>query len=119
MLPVSAPFHCSLLVGAGEKLGHELENVEFSDMNIPVITNVTADYVAKKEDIAPLLVKQVSSSVRWEESVRRMLADGVDTFIEAGPGKTLSGFVRKISRDAAVYNVEDVQSVKKLEEGLC
>lgn len=119
VLPVSAPFHCSLLVGAGEKLGHELENVEFSDMNIPVITNVTADYVAKKEDIAPLLVKQVSSSVRWEESVRRMLADGVDTFIEAGPGKTLSGFVRKISRDAAVYNVEDVQSVKKLEEGLC
>ena len=84
MLPVSAPFHCSLLVGAGEKLGHELENVEFSDMNIPVITNVTADYVAKKEDIAPLLVKQVSSSVRWEESVRRMLADGVDTFIAGG-----------------------------------
>lgn len=119
MLPVSAPFHCSLLKGAGEKLALELEGVEFSDMNIPVITNVTADYVADKKDIAPLLIKQVSSSVRWEESVRRMIADGTDTFIEAGPGKALSGFVKKISRDVAVYNVEDVQSVKKLEESLC
>lgn len=118
MLPVSAPFHCAMLIGAGEKLAKELENVEVSDMNIPVITNVTADYVSSKEDIKPLLIKQVSSSVRWEESIRRMIADGVDTFIEIGPGKALSGFVKKVSRDVKVFNVEDIASLEKTLEGL-
>lgn len=117
-LPVSAPFHCSLLTGAGEKLAKELENVEVSDMQIPVITNVTADYVASKEDIKPLLIKQVSSSVLWEDTIRKMLADGVDTFVEVGPGKALSGFIKKITKDVNVYNVEDMASLEKTLEGL-
>ena len=117
-LDVSAPFHCSMLIGAGEKLAKELENVEVRDMNIPVITNVTADYVPSKDDIKPLLIKQVSNSVRWEDSIRRMLSDGVDTFVEIGPGKALSGFIRKITKDARVYNVEDMASLEKTLAGL-
>lgn len=117
MLPVSAPFHCSLLTGAGEKLSKELENVEVKEMQIPVITNVTADYVKNKEEIKPLLIEQVSNSVLWEDTIRRMLADGVDTFVEIGPGKTLSGFVKKISKDVKIFNVEDMASLNKtLEE---
>ena len=117
-LPVSAPFHCEMLIGAGEKLAKELENVEISDMQIPVITNVTADYVASKDDIKPLLIKQVSNSVLWEDTIRRMLSDGVDTFVEVGPGKALSGFIKKITTDVAVYNVEDMASLNKTLEGL-
>ncbi len=117
-LAVSAPFHCSMLVGAGEKLAKELEKVEVKDMQIPVITNVTADYVASKEDIKPYLIKQVSSSVLWEDSVRRMIDDGVDTFVEVGPGKALSGFIKKISRDVRVFNVEDMDSLEKTLQGL-
>ena len=112
MLPVSAPFHCSMLIGAGEKLAKEMENVTFGEMKVPLITNVTADYVASAEDIKPLLVSQVSSSVLWEKSVNRMLADGVDTFIEVGPGKALSGFMRKIDKEAVVFNVEDMKSLE-------
>lgn len=118
MLPVSAPFHCEMLIGAGEKLAKELENVEVSDMQIPVITNVTADYIASKDDIKPLLIKQVSNSVLWEDTIRKMLADGVDTFVEVGPGKALSGFIKKITKDATVYNVEDMASLEKTLEGL-
>lgn len=118
MLPVSAPFHCELLVGAGEKLAKELENVDVKDMKIPVITNVTADYVGSKDEIKPLLIKQVSNSVLWEDSIRKMLADGIDTFVEVGPGKALSGFIKKITKDAAVYNVEDMASLEKTLEGL-
>lgn len=117
-LAVSAPFHCSMLTGAGEKLAKELENVTVSKMNIPVITNVTADYIASEADIKPLLVRQVSSSVLWEDSIRRMLSDGVDTFVEVGPGKALSGFIKKITKEAAVYNVEDMASLEKTVEGL-
>ena len=118
MLPVSAPFHCSMLEGAGEKLSKELENVEISDMNIPVITNVTAEYVENKDVVKELLKKQVSNSVKWEESVRKMIADGVDTFVEVGPGKTLSGFIKKIDKEIAVYNVEDIASLDKTLEAL-
>lgn len=118
MLPVSAPFHCSMLIGAGEKLAKELENVNVSDMKIPVITNVNADYVADKDDIKPLLIKQVSNSVMWEKTIVKMLDDGVDTFVEVGPGKALSGFIKKISKEVAIYNVEDMASLNKAIEGL-
>ena len=118
LLPVSAPFHCSMLTGAGEKLAKELENVEISDMNIPVITNVTAEYVENKDVVKELLKKQVSNSVKWEESVRKMISDGVDTFIEVGPGKTLSGFIKKIDKEISVYNVEDIASLDKTLEAL-
>ncbi len=117
-LAVSAPFHCSMLKGAGEKLEKELEGVNIGEMKIPVITNVTADYIKASEDIKPLLVKQVSNSVLWEDSIRRMILDGVDTFVEVGPGKALSGFIKKIDKEVAVYNVEDMASLEKTLEGL-
>lgn len=118
MLPVSAPFHCSMLKGAGEKLKRELDNVPVSDLTVPLITNVTADYVKSKDEIKDLLVRQVSSSVLFEKSLRRMLADGVDTFVEVGPGKTLCGFVKKITKDANVYHVEDMQSLEEMKTAL-
>ena len=114
-LKVSGPFHSQLLVGAGEKLAIELENVEIHDIQIPYIANVTADYVTDKSEVKSLLQKQVSSSVKWQQSVERMIADGVDTFIEIGPGKTLSGFMRKINKDMKVYNVEKVEDLEKLD----
>lgn len=119
MLPVSAPFHCSMLKGAGEKLEKELENVAVHPMDIPLISNVTADYVKSQEDIKLYLVRQVSSSVLFEDSLRRMLDEGVDTFIEIGPGKALSGFVKKINPDVTILNVEDVASLEKVKETVC
>ena len=116
MLNVSGPFHSGMLAEAGEKLGEFLENVEISDPQIPYVANVTASYVTDKAEVKSLLARQVSSSVRWEQSVRAMLADGVDTFIEIGPGKTLAGFMRKITRDAKVVNIETLQDVKALKE---
>ena len=116
MLNVSGPFHSGMLVEAGEKLGEFLENVEISDPQIPYVANVTASYVTDKAEVKSLLARQVSSSVRWEQSVRAMLADGVDTFVEIGPGKTLAGFMRKITRDAKVVNIETLQDVKALKE---
>lgn len=113
-LKVSGPFHSKMLIGAGEKLAKELETVAIHEIRIPYIANVTADYVTRTEDVKPLLEKQVSSSVKWQQTIERMLADGVDTFIEIGPGKTLSGFMRKISRDVKVLNVEKVEDLDKL-----
>lgn len=118
MLPVSAPFHCSMLKEAGLKLEKELENVNVYDMLLPLITNVTADYLKNKDEIKPTLLKQVSSSVRWEECMRRMIADGVDTFVEVGPGKALCGFMKKIDKEVKIYNVEDMASLEMTLEGL-
>lgn len=112
-LKVSGPFHSQMLAGAGEKLAKELEEVTIHEIQIPYIANVTADYVKDMQDVKPLLQKQVSSSVKWQQSVERMLADGIDTFIEIGPGKTLSGFMRKINRDVKVLNIEKVEDLEK------
>jgi len=112
-LKVSGPFHSEMLVGAGEKLAKELETVTIHEIQIPYIANVTADYVTRTEDVRPLLEKQVSSSVKWQQTIERMLADGVDTFIEIGPGRTLSGFMRKIDRNVKVLNVERVEDLQK------
>lgn len=117
-LPVSAPFHTSFLKSAGEKLAGELDKVEFKDLKVPLITNVTGDYVKSSADIKDLLVRQVSSPVMFEASLRRMIADGVDTFIEMGPGKALSGFVKKIDRSLNIYNVEDMATFEKLKAAL-
>ena len=114
-LKVSGPFHSPLLIGAGERLAKELENIEIHDIRIPYIANVTADYVTDKADVKPLLEKQVSSSVKWQQTVERMIADGVDTFVEIGPGKTLSGFMRKINKEMKVCNVEKVEDLEKLD----
>jgi len=111
MLPVSAPFHCSLLKPAGEKLAGELEKIELNDMNIPVVTNVTAEYILDKSKVKDLLIRQVSNSVYFEKSIRNMIDDGVDTFVEIGPGKTLIGFVKKINRQVKTLNVDDIESL--------
>lgn len=118
MLNVSGPFHSKMLTGAGEKLGEVLALVEVHKPEIPYVANVTASYVTEADEVKPLLTKQVSSSVRWQQSVETMLADGVDTFIEIGPGKTLAGFMRKIDRSAKVYNVEKLEDVQKVVEAL-
>lgn len=118
MLNVSGPFHSKMLTGAGEKLGEVLASVEVHKPEIPYVANVTASYVTEADEVKPLLTKQVSSSVRWQQSVETMLADGVDTFIEIGPGKTLAGFMRKIDRSAKVYNVEKLEDVQKVVEAL-
>lgn len=117
-LNVSGPFHSYLLAEAGEKLGKVLESVEVHNPVIPYIANVTADYVTEASQVKPLLVRQVSSSVRWEQSIRKMLADGVDTFIEIGPGKTLTGFMRKIDRDAKAMNIEKLDDIEKVQEAV-
>lgn len=107
-LKVSGPFHSQMLLEAGEKLSEVLEGVELCEFTTPYITNVTADYVTSTKEVKELLCRQVSSSVRWQQSVERMIADGVDTFVEMGPGKTLSGFMRKINRDVKMYNIENM-----------
>lgn len=117
-LKVSGPFHSAMLSGAGEKLGEALKDVTIHPIAIPYITNVTADYVTNTDDVKGLLEKQVSSSVRWQQTIEKMIADGVDTFIEIGPGKTLTGFMRKISRDVRVFNVEKPEDLEKVVEGL-
>ena len=111
-LKVSGPFHSRMLTEAGKKLGQVLENVSVSKPQIPYVANVTAQYVTDAESVKPLLEKQVSSSVRWQQSVEMMIADGVDTFIEIGPGKTLSGFMKKINRNVKVLNIEKIEDIR-------
>lgn len=118
MLNVSGPFHSKMLTGAGAKLGEALAHVEVHTPVIPYVANVTAQYVTDAQEVKPLLTKQVSSSVRWQQSVETMLADGVDTFIEIGPGKTLAGFMRKIDRTAKVMNIEKLEDVERVVEAL-
>lgn len=118
LLNVSAPFHCSLLKPAGEKLQKELESITVNPMQVPVATNVTGKLVESEKDIKDLLVKQVSSSVLWEDCVATLIQNGVDTFVEIGPGKVLSGFVKKIDKTAKVLNVEDNASLAQTLESL-
>lgn len=117
-LNVSGPFHSAMLQGAGEKLGRVLEDVTVQDISIPYITNVTADYITDKNQVKDLLIRQVSSSVRWQQSIERMIKDGTDTFIEIGPGKTLSGFMRKIDRNVLTYNIETMEDLEKVKTAL-
>ena len=116
LLSVSAPFHTSMLKPAAEKLEIELQNITLSDMDVPVMTNVTGDYIRSKHDIKATLKLQVMSSVLWETIIRNMIKDGVDTFVEIGPGKVLSGFVKKIDRKLTVVNIEDIASLDKAVE---
>ena len=117
-LKVSGPFHSSMLAGAGKKLGEVLEPVVLTEHSIPYVTNVTASYVERTEESKDLLVRQVSTSVRWQQSVENMIAAGVDRFVEIGPGKTLASFVKKISREVSVYNVNTWESLEGLKEYL-
>lgn len=122
MLNVSGPFHTSLLKPAADKLKEELKNIELKDMTIPVVTNLTAEVVEDKNQVKDILTKQVMNPVKWEQSVKKMIELGVDTFVEMGPGKTLSSFVKKAAKevgaDAAIYNVEDLKTLEKTLGGL-
>ena len=112
-LPVSAPFHSTLMKPAAERLKEVLDKIEFRDAKFPVFSNVTAEPVVKAEEIRALLVKQAASPVKWEMSMHRMIKDGFDTFVEVGPGKVLTGFTRKIDRAMNALNVEDMTSLEK------
>ncbi len=117
-LNCSGPFHSPMLIGAGEKLEKALEAVKFGSLKVPYAANLTADYVTDTKDIKELLTKQVYSPVRFEQSVRRLISDGVDTFVEIGPGRTLSGFVKKIAKDMGVeaVNIKNVEKPEDLKE---
>ncbi|HIS80851.1 MAG TPA: ACP S-malonyltransferase [Candidatus Scatomonas merdavium] len=112
-LNVSGPFHSPLLIPAGEKLMEALDQIQFTPLSIPYVTNVTAEPVTDIGKTKELLKVQVSSSVRWQQSMEYMLANGVDTFVEIGPGRTLAGFLKKIDRSAVVYNVSCLEDVDK------
>lgn len=117
-LSVSAPFHSSLLKPAADNLKNELDKVQINDMAIPVLTNVHGNYIDNKDQIKDLLVKQAMSPVLWENIINRMIEDGIEVFIELGPGKTLTGFLKKINRKATALNVEDMKSLNNTLEVL-
>lgn len=114
LLPVSAPFHSALMVPAGERLRQVLETLDFAAMETPVVTNVEAAPNQDRSRIKDLLVTQVSAPVRWDESVRRMVDDGVTSFVEIGPGKVLSGLVKRINKEVRTANIEDTQGLNAL-----
>ncbi len=117
-LNVSGPFHSKMLEGAGEQLAEELAKVEIGELTAPYISNVTAEYVIDKEEVRELLKRQVSSSVKWQQTIELMASEGVDTFIEIGPKKTLSAFLKKIAPQLKSYHVETVKDMEELLETL-
>lgn len=117
-LKVSGPFHSPLLKPAGEELLKEMESILFSPLTIPYVANATAELVTDSAQIKTFFAKGISSSVRWQQSIETMLENGIDTFIEIGPGKTLAGFMRKIAPQATVYNVSSWEDVAMVEDKL-
>jgi [acyl-carrier-protein] S-malonyltransferase len=111
ILPVSAPFHSALMIEAQEKLKKDLLETEMSSLRVPLVTNVDADTIETADEARDALVRQVSMPVRWEESVRLMIDEGVNTFVEVGPGRVLTGLLRQIERSVAALNVEDEKSL--------
>ncbi len=111
-LNVSAPFHCALMMPAQERLAAALEDVVFEDLRLPLVTNVDASIIGTGDDARDALVRQVSSPVRWLESMELLISEGVETFIEVGPGKVLSGLLRQIKREARCLNVETAESLR-------
>jgi [acyl-carrier-protein] S-malonyltransferase len=111
-LPVSAPFHCALMMPAQERLAGDLARLSFTAPAVPVVNNVDAAVVRAADPCRDALVRQVSGTVRWQESVERLVREGVDTFVEVGPGTVLSGLVKKIDRGVRVFGVEDPASLE-------
>lgn len=118
-LKVSGPFHTELLKAASEKLTDEMNNLEFTDPVIPYYSNVEATLVTGADGIKEMLAKQMISSVCFWQSIEKMIEDGVDTFVEIGPGKSLSGFVKRINKEVKVINIDKVDDLVKLEEITC
>jgi len=114
LLPVSAPFHSPLMKPAGARLERALEEITVKDLNIPVVTNVEAEINTLKDRVKPLLVAQMSSPVRWEESMRKMIKEGIEKVLEIGPGKVLSGLMKRIDPNIEIKNIEDIQTLKKI-----
>jgi [acyl-carrier-protein] S-malonyltransferase len=113
MLPVSAPFHCSLMAPAGARLAPELEAATVSDPKIPVVRNVDAGVTRKAEDVRPFLLRQVASPVRWTQCVQRLASEGATAFVEVGPGRVLSGLLRRIMKEARGQSIEDPAGLDK------
>jgi len=111
LLNVSGPFHSAMLKDAGRKLADALKNVEIHPIEIPYISNVTAEYVTETEQVAELLTSQISAPVKWQQSVEKMIENGINIFIEIGPGKTLTGFLKKINRNIQSFNIEKVEDL--------
>lgn len=111
MLPVSAPFHSALMTPAQERLAEDLQKTEFAPLRVPLVTNVDADTIETGAEAREALIRQVTAPVRWEESVRTLIDDGVNTFVEVGPGRVLTGLLRQIERSVAALNVEDEKSL--------
>lgn len=116
-LKVSGPFHSALLVKAGEQLLETLKTVTVSEAQIPYITNVTADYVKDMGQVKNLLARQVSSPVRWQQTIERLIADGAEEFVEIGPGKTLSGFMRRINSVVKTCNIDKMEDFNNYVKG--
>jgi [acyl-carrier-protein] S-malonyltransferase len=117
-LKVSAPFHCALMKPAQDRLAPDLQALNFNEPAMPVVTNVDARATTAPDQLRDALVRQVSAPVRWVESMQLLMSHGVDTFVEAGPGKVLSGLMRQISRDVKMLNVEDAASLETTKAGL-
>ena len=113
MLPVSAPFHCSLMAPAGTRLARELEAAAVTDPTVPVVRNVDAGVTRKAEDVRPFLLRQVASPVRWTECVQKLAAEGATAFVEVGPGRVLSGLLRRIVTGARGQSIEDPAGLEK------
>ena len=111
-LNVSAPFHCTLMMPAQDRLAEDLDAIAFNDLKLPLVTNVDAALITKGAEARDGLVRQVSSPVRWFQSIELLIREGVDTFVEVGPGKVLTGLMRQISREVKYFNVEDTASLK-------
>lgn len=112
-LNVSGPFHTKFMKPAGDALHRKFQNVPFQKLAFPIVFNATADFLRKEETIQELLVKQVQSSVYFEDSIRKFINEGIDTFVEIGPGKVLSGFVKKIDRDVTLYQIETAEELRE------
>lgn len=117
-LNVSGPFHSPMMIPAGNKLEAVLNSVVITPLNIPYVANVNAEVITDAAQVKGLLVKQVSSSVRWEQSMETMIKEGVDTFVEIGPGKTLAGFMRKINKNVKMYHIGTWEEAEKVCEEL-
>jgi len=114
LLPVSAPFHCSLMLPAGDRLATVLQGIEVGEMTLPVVSNVEAAPNQDASRVRELLIKQVSAPVRWQETIAACVDLGVDRYIEIGPGKVLSGLVKRIAKDGTIQNVQNVADIRAL-----
>jgi [acyl-carrier-protein] S-malonyltransferase len=115
ILPVSAPFHSSMMQPAQAKMEPLLRAAKFSDLRVPLITNVDAEEVTKGDEAREALIRQITAPVRWEDSIREMIEQGVNTFVEVGPGRVLSGLLRQIDRSVHSFNVEDEASLANVQ----